>query len=401
MSAKRSVAKLSNAELWNSSIQLNYGTPELLFTKGKGAWVYDSNGSKYLDFLAGIATNVLGHAHPSIVSAVTTQIKTLSHVSNYYMHTGELELAAKLQSLIGKKSARTFFCNSGTEANEAAFKIARLTGRKQIVSTTGGFHGRSAASLSMTGQPAKQKPFLPLIPHIKHVEYGNLKALHRVVSRRTAMVIIEPIQGENGVVVPPEGYLQGVRALCDAFGVLLCIDAVQTGMGRTGEWFGYEHSGITPDIITLAKGLGGGLPLGAMITVGDRTPQFAPGDHGSTFGGNPVSIAAALAVINQIESTKLMKAVTQFEATIKKELSSHPAVASVRGRGLLLGIVLKRESAKRLFQICQSNGLLVNAPNSHVIRIAPPLNISSKEVTTFIAIFKKSLDELESEEGGK
>ena len=401
MSSQKKFAKLSSAERWNNSLQLNYGTPELLLTKGKGAWVTDSDGRKYLDFLAGIATNALGHAHPAIVSAVSAQIKRLAHISNYYMHEGELELAAKLKSLVGEPTARTFFCNSGTEANEAAFKIARLTGRKQIVSTVGGFHGRSAASLSMTGQPSKQKPFLPLIPHIKHVEYGNLKALRKVVSRRTSMVIIEPIQGENGVVVPPAGYLEGVRALCDAFGVLLCIDAVQTGMGRTGEWFGYEHTGITPDIITLAKGLGGGLPLGAMITVGAKTPHFAPGDHGSTFGGNPISIAAALAVIDEIESTKLMKSVKKHEKTIKSALSSHPAIASVRGRGLLLGIVLKNENAKRLLQICQSHGLLVNAPNSSVIRIAPPLIVTAKEVDTFISLFQKSLAELEVEEGAK
>ena len=386
---------------WNQSLQLNYGTPELLFTKGKGAWLTDSAGERYLDFLAGIATNALGHAHPAITAAVNAQVRTLSHISNLYMHSGALALAAELQRLTGDKSARTFFCNSGTEANEAAFKIARLTGRKQIVSTVGGFHGRTAAALAMTGQPSKQKPFLPLVPHVRHVQYGDLKALRRVVSRRTAMVIIEPIQGENGVVVPPNNYLAGARALCDAFGVLLCIDAVQTGMGRTGEWFGYEHSGITPDIITLAKGLGGGLPLGAMITMGEKTPHFAPGDHGSTFGGNPISIAASLAVISEITSSKLMQSAQVAERRIKKALSNHPAVESVRGRGLLLGIVLIQPVAKDLAKICQKNGLLVNAPNDQVIRIAPPLIVSSAEISTFLKLFEVSLDEVLALHKGK
>ena len=394
------IQKKSIADSWNDSLQLNYGTPELLFTKGKGAWLYDSSGEKYLDFLAGIATNALGHAHPTIVSAVTAQIKRLSHISNLYMHEGALELSALLKKLTGDSTTRTFFCNSGAEANEAAFKIARLTGRKQIIATIGGFHGRTAASLSMTGQPAKQKPFLPLVPGIKHVAYGDLKALRKVVSRKTAMVILEPIQGENGVVVPPDGYLAGARALCDAFGVLLCIDAVQTGIGRTGEWFGYEHSGIKPDIITLAKGLGGGLPLGAMLTLGENVPSFAPGDHGSTFGGNPVSIAASLAVLNEIKKSKLMAAARKSEVLIKRALSDHPLVTEVRGRGLLLGVVLTEPLAKTLAKECQKNHLLVNAPNDSVIRLAPPLIITDDEIEKFIKILTKSLSGLSQQKAG-
>jgi len=372
---------------WSNALQNNYGTPTLTFVSGKGAILVDSHGDNYLDFLGGIATNALGHSHPKIIKAVTNQVKEHSHLSNFYMYEGALTLAEKLQKMTGSKSARTFFCNSGTEANEAAIKISRLTGRKRIVSTIGGFHGRTVGALTLTGQAAKQRPFLPLLPHVKHVKYGDLNAMRKVVSRKTAMVIVEPIQGENGVIPAPPGYLEGLRALCDAFGVLLCIDAVQTGMGRTGEWFGYEHSGIQPDIITLAKGLGGGLPLGAMITLGENAPAFQPGDHGSTFGGNPIAVAASLAVIEVIEDEKLMKRAANFEKQIRSALHGHPQIAEVRGKGFLLGLRLKEPIAKNLVIEAQKQLLLLNAPNDSVIRIAPAMIVTDMQIKRFLSTF--------------
>lgn len=370
-------------------MQGNYGTPSVLFVKGKGSTLVDRDGKKYIDFLGGIATNALGHAHPAIVNAVTRQIKAHSHISNFYMHDGGVALAEKLQKLVEDKSARTFFCNSGAEANEAAIKIARLTGRKRIISTIGGFHGRTMGALALTGQPKKQKPFKPLMPGVKFVPYGDLSAMRKVVSRKVSMVIVEPIQGENGVIVPPPGYLEGLRALCDAFGVLLCIDAVQTGMGRTGEWFGFEHAGIQPDIITLAKGLGGGLPLGAMITRGENVPHFSAGDHGSTFGGNPIATAAALATIETIQSEKLLLRAKVFEREVRASLSGVDLVRGVRGRGFLLGVVLQSPVAQRIASLALERGLLINAPQPDVIRFAPPLVISDKEIAEGLRSFKE------------
>ena len=300
-------ANIAASEQWKEALQDNYGTPGILLTKGKGAFVWDADGKKYLDFLGGIATNILGHAHPDIASAVSEQITRLGHVSNLYMHPQAIELAQKLQDLVGEPSARAFFCNSGAEANEAAIKLSRLTGRKRIVSTEGSFHGRTIGSLSITGQASKRAAFYPLLSKVKFAPYGDLNALRKFVNRKTAMVIVEAIQGENGVVVPPDGYLAGVREICDATGALFVIDAVQTGMGRTGEWFGYEHEGVKPDVITLAKGLGGGLPLGAMISLGSKVPTFRPGEHGSTFGGNPIACAAANAAIDFIVENDLLE----------------------------------------------------------------------------------------------
>ena len=259
---------------WESAMQSTYATPDLLISSAKGSRLKDSAGMEYLDLLGGIATNALGHNHPKIVSAVTKQMKRFSHLSNIYGHKPGIELAEKLIKMIGDDSARVYFCNSGTEAVEAAIKLSRLTGRKEIISAKGSFHGRTMGALSLTAQPSKQRPFLPLLPKVKHVEYGDLKSLRRKISKRTAMVILEPIMGEAGVVVPPSGYLKAVRQLCDKFGVLLAFDCVQTGMGRTGTWFGYEDDGIKPDLITIAKGIGGGLPLGAMISIGVDKNHF-------------------------------------------------------------------------------------------------------------------------------
>jgi acetylornithine aminotransferase len=382
---------------WDGSLANNYGTPKIDLVKGKGSIVWDVEENRYLDFLGGIATTVVGHAHPTVIAAVNKQIRELSHVSNFYMHEPVLKLAEKLKSFTGEESARTFFCNSGAEANEAALKISRLTGRTRIISTEGAFHGRTIGALSLTGQRAKRAPFIPLLKDVKFAKYGDIADMERLISKKVAMVILEPIQGENGVILPPSDYLKRVRELCDQYGALLCIDAVQTGMGRTGVWFGYEDSGITPDIITLAKGLGGGLPLGAMITVRPQTPRFSPGDHGSTFGGNPISCAAGLAAISIIEKGLLLKRVKKMSTLIKREITKLPGVLQVRGEGLLLGIILDSCDAALLVENARAVGLLLNAPNKGVIRIAPALTITDAQIKEFIKKFSSALKSAQQE----
>lgn len=379
---------------WDSSLQSNYGVPSLTLISGKGSTVTDSDGNEYLDFLGGIATNILGHAHPEIVKSVTNQISKLGHVSNFFIHPGVVSLAEKLQSMTGDEKARVFFCNSGSEANEAALKLSRKTGRKRIVAAQGAFHGRTMGSLSMTGQPAKKDPFKPLLPGIAHVPFGDIEALRRKTNRKTAMVIVEPIMGEAGVIMPPTGYLKGIREICDLTGALMVLDCVQTGMGRTGEWFGYEYEEISPDVITLAKGLGGGLPLGAMIALGSASHLFEPGDHGSTFGGNPVACASALAAIKIIEQKSLLLKAKAHGAVIKSELSILPQVVQVRGQGLLLGIVLAEDNSVLVRDALLRAGIIVNSPSPNVIRIAPALTITRKEVTKFISIIVKVLQEV-------
>ena len=378
---------------WKSSVQNNYGTPSIALVKGKGLVVTDADGKQYLDFLGGIATNILGHAHPAIVKAVTKQVSTLSHVSNFYVHPHAVELAEKLAAMTGDKSAKVFFCQSGAEANEAALKLSRRTGKVRIVAAQGAFHGRTMGALSLTGQPAKREPFLPLIKGVKHVPFGDIEAMRKAVTKKTAMVIIEPIMGEAGVVVPPADYLRELRALCDAKGALLVIDAVQTGMGRTGNWFGYEYSGITPDVITLAKGLGGGLPLGAMIALGKAADLFQPGDHGSTFGGNPVTTAAGLAAIKFIETQKILKKVEKQGVYLMQELAVIPGVAEVRGAGLLLGIELETKKASDVALALQNEGVLVNAANPTTIRLAPALIVTDAQLKKFVSIFKKVMSD--------
>ena len=379
---------------WNKSLQSNYGTPTIELVSGKGAVVKDNKGIAYLDFLAGIATSVLGHAHPAVVKAVSRQIATLGHVSNFYAHPNVLELSAKLASMTGDKSARVFFCNSGAEANEAALKLSRKTGRTRIVATKEAFHGRTMGALSLTGQPAKRDPFKPLIKGITHVPYGDMGAMLRKVNRKTAMVIVEPIMGEAGVIVPPHGYLQALRELCDETGALLVFDCVQTGMGRTGDWFGYEYSEIKPDVITLAKGLGGGLPLGAMIALGGAAELFQPGDHGSTFGGNPVATAAGLAVIDTIEKKELLKRVTKIGTDLMAEIALIEGVKNVRGAGLLIGVEFNVPIAKDVAKRCERNGLLVNGNSETVIRLAPPLIITDSEINKFLKIFSTSIQQV-------
>jgi acetylornithine aminotransferase len=376
-------------------MQGNYGVPTITLKSGKGLVVADTTGKRYLDFLGGIATNVLGHAHPVIVRAVSKQVATLGHVSNFYSHPSGIALAAKLQELTGDNTARIFFCNSGAEANEAALKLSRKTGRSKIVATTGSFHGRTMGALSLTGQPSKRDPFKPLLKGVKHVSFGDISAMRKAVNKKTAMVIVEPIMGEAGVIVPPFGYLKQLRELCSEHGVLLVFDCVQTGIGRTGTWFGYEEEKIRPDVITLAKGLGGGLPLGAMISLGSNCPQFAPGEHGTTFGGNPVAAAAGLAAIEFITKNRLMVSAKSYEKRLKIKLGAIRGVTEVRGRGLLLGIGLDGGYAKALAVKLSDRGILVNAPNEETIRIAPALTVSKVQIDRFISVFTQCMQEVE------
>ncbi|MEY3009059.1 MAG: hypothetical protein RL464_724 [Actinomycetota bacterium] len=379
---------------WETLMQANYGTPHISLTRGKGIEVWDVDGKKYLDLLGGIATNLLGHSHPKVVSAITKQSRELTHVSNFYSHNPGLNLAEKLIEMTGDESARVFFCNSGAEANEAALKLSRLTGRKRVVATRGAFHGRTMGALSLTGQPAKKDPFKPLIQRVAHVEFGDAKALAKKVNRKTAMVIIEPIMGEAGVVVPPAGYLKAAREICNRTGALLVLDCVQTGMGRTGNWFGFEHEGIAPDVITVAKGLGGGLPLGAMIALGNAANLFQAGMHGTTFGGNPIACAAANVVIDEIEAKGYLALNTTKGALIRNLISPINGVVGCRGRGLLIGIQVQENKAKEIANRLAQMGFLVNAASDEVIRLAPAYVISEKQILKFAGAFAEVCDEV-------
>ncbi|CAB4878148.1 unannotated protein [freshwater metagenome] len=381
---------------WEKFMAPTYGTPSINLVSGKGLVVTDDQGKKYLDFLGGIATNVLGHAHPAIIRAVSNQISTLGHVSNFFSHPNAIALASELVSLAGDKSAKVFFCNSGAEANEAALKLSRKTGKKKIVATTGAFHGRTIGALSLTGQSSKRTPFLPLLGNIKHVPFGNTKAMARAVNRKTAMVIVEPIMGEAGVIVPPIGYLKSLRSICDKNGALLVFDCVQTGIGRTGQWFGFEHEMIKPDVITLAKGLGGGLPMGAMISLGNASQLFSPGDHGTTFGGNPIAASAGLAVLKTLKKEKLLARAKRFELLLKKRISKVKGVKEIRGQGLLIGIEFEEPKANAVRDLLLKKGVIVNAPSESVIRIAPALNVTQVQIEKFIKLFSEAVAEVHS-----
>ncbi|MEU2927639.1 acetylornithine transaminase [Streptomyces sp. NPDC007251] len=388
---------MSNQELthrWQGALMNNYGTPRLPLVRGEGVKVWDAEGREYLDFVGGIATNALGHAHPAIVAAVTEQIGRLGHISNFFMAEPTVALAERLLTLFGREG-RVFFCNSGAEANETAFKIGRLTGRTHMVATDGGFHGRTMGALALTGQPAKQDPFRPLPADVTHVPYGDAQALAAAVTEETALVIIEPIQGENGVVVPPAGYLKAARAITAATGALLVLDEVQTGIGRTGTWFEYQaHEGVLPDVVTLAKQLGGGLPLGATVAFGRAAELLQPGQHGTTFGGNPVACAAGLAVLDTIEGEGLLENVKRQSEKLREgiEALGHPLIDYVRGAGLLLGIVLTGPHAQQAQAAAQEAGFLVNAPAPDVVRLMPPLNITDAEVGAFLQALPGILD---------
>lgn len=363
---------------WNNIFLNNYGTPAIELVEGEGVIVKDSQGNIYLDFLSGIAVNSLGHAHPVIINAVSDQIKKLSHTSNFYANEPAIKLAEKLIA-ITNFDAKVFFCNSGTEANEAAIKLSRRTGRKQLIAANHSFHGRTMGSLSITGQSAKQKPFEPLIGDVRFIDI-NTKSGVRKIKRKTAAVFLESIQGEGGVTPCDDEFLQAVRNKTIKSKTLLVMDEVQTGLGRTGKWFGYEESGIKPDVITLAKGLGGGLPMGAMLVTGEAKELFEPGQHGSTFGGNPIVARAALATIEFIEKESLLVNATNMGQLLIKLISQIDEVIEVRGRGLLLGVGLKNLLAKDVELECRKLGLLLNAVTESTLRLAPALIVNIEQV---------------------
>ena len=380
-------------ERWSSALMKNYGTPPIVLTKGEGAYVWDADGNRYLDLLGGIAVNALGHAHPAIVAAVTEQLHTLGHVSNLYINPRVVELAERLLDKFGQPG-RVFFCNSGTEANEAAFKLARLTGRPQIVAADKAFHGRTMGALAMTGQPAKRAPFEPMPAGVDFVPYGDVEALTAAVSSETAAVILEPILGESGVIVPPADYLAHARRLTAEHGALLVLDEVQTGIGRTGTFFAHQAAGIVPDVMTLAKGLGGGLPIGATLATGPAAELFTPGQHGTTFGGNPVSAAAALAVLDEFDNSNLVDHVAAVGKSIATgvEALDHPLISHVRGSGLLLGVVLTAPVSAKVESTARDNGFLINAPAPDVLRLAPPLILTEEQAGDFVAALPQILD---------
>lgn len=378
---------------WQAVMMDNYGTPPLALVSGEGAVVTDAGGKTYLDLLAGIAVNILGHRHPAIVDAVTAQLNTLGHVSNLYATEPGIALAEQLVAHLGAP-ARVFFCNSGAEANEAAFKLTRLTGRTRIVAAENAFHGRTMGSLALTGQPAKREPFEPLPGDVTFVPYGDADALAAAVTDETAAVFLEPIMGEGGVVVPPAGYLVAAREITRRHGALLALDEVQTGVGRTGTFYAHQHDGITPDIVTLAKGLAGGLPIGACLATGAAAGLMTPGTHGSTFGGNPVCTAAALAVLRVLREDGLIDHADAVGKTLAEgiEALNHPLVDYVRGRGLLRGIVLRAPQGKAVEVAAREAGFLVNAAAPNVVRLAPPLVITEDQIEGFVAALPGILD---------
>lgn len=375
----------------------SFGDRMALFVRGEGAYVWDGDGKEYLDFLAGIAVNALGHAHPVFVEALTAQASTLAHVSNYFATPPQLAMAARLKRLAGTgESGRVYFGNSGAEANEAAFKLARLHGRgtdrTRVLTLKGGFHGRTMGSLALTGKPALQADFLPMVPGVSHID-ATIEALEEAMDDTVAALIVEPIQGEAGVVELPEGYLQAAREITQRHGALLIVDEIQTGAGRTGAWFGFQHAGIVPDAITVAKGIGGGFPIGALITFGAASDLFFPGTHGSTFGGNALGTAVGGAVLQEIEASGLVENAARRESELRDGIAAlgSPLVAGVRGRGLLLGIGLTSPVAKAVVAAAQQHGLIVNAANDDTIRIAPPLIIGDAEVAAFLDLFGAAL----------
>jgi len=375
----------------------SFGDRMALFVRGEGAYVWDSEGTKYLDFLAGIAVNALGHAHPVFVKAVSEQAATLAHVSNYFATPPQLAMAARLKRLAGTgESGRVYFGNSGAEANEAALKLARLHGRgtdrTRILTLKGGFHGRTMGALALTGKPALQADFLPMVPGVEHID-ASIEALEAAMDERVAAFLVEPIQGEAGVVELPEGYLQAAREITARHGALLIVDEIQTGAGRTGAWFGFQHAGIVPDAITVAKGIGGGFPIGALVTFGAASDLFFPGTHGSTFGGNALGTAVGGAVLEEIESAGLVENAARRETQLREGIAAlgSPLVAGVRGRGLLLGIALSSPVAKAVVAAAQQHGLIVNAANDDTIRIAPPLTIQDAEISDFLHLFGAAL----------
>jgi acetylornithine aminotransferase len=383
------------AERWAAALMPTYPIPPLALVSGEGAEVTDEHGHRYLDLYGGIAVNALGHGHPAVVAAVSRQIATLGHVCNLVASEPATVLAERLLALAGRPG-RVFFTNSGAEAVETAFKLSRRTGRRHVVAAAGGFHGRTMGALALTGQPGKADPFRPLPGEVTHVRYGDAAALVAAVTDQTAMVILEPIQGENGVVVPPAGYLAAARRITREHGALLVLDEVQTGIGRVGHWYAYQATDVEPDVITLAKGLGGGLPIGACVGFGGAADLLQPGTHGTTFGGNPVCCAAALAVLDTVEADGLLRHVATLGEHIRTgiEALGHDLIAQVRGAGLLLGVVLTAPVAVAVAAELRPAGYLVNPVQPDVLRLAPPLNLRTEQADSFLQALPGVLDQV-------
>jgi acetylornithine/N-succinyldiaminopimelate aminotransferase len=380
---------------YEASVMGTYGLPKRLLVRGEGCYVWDEDGNRYLDLLAGIAVNSLGHAHPSLVAAVTEQIRVLGHTSNFFATAPQIALAERLLTLTGVgANGRVFFCNSGAEAIEAAFKISRKTGKRKLLAARGSFHGRTMGALALTGQPAKQVPFAPLPPEVVFIEYGDEAALSAEIDEDTAAVFLEPVQGEGGVVPPPPGYLAAAREMTAARDALLVVDEIQTGIGRTGRWFAYQREGITPDVVTVAKGLAGGFPIGGCIGIGTAATLLAKGEHGSTFGGNPLACAAALAVLDTIEREGLVDSAAKVgeHLTAAVEAIAHPLITGIRGSGLLIGITLAQPVAARATAAALDAGYIVNDVAPDVIRLAPPLILTTTQVDEFAAALPAILD---------
>ncbi len=388
---------------WQTGLMNNYGTPPIALVKGEGATLIDDSGNTYIDLLAGIAVNALGHAHPAVVQAVTEQINTLGHVSNLFATEPAVKVAGELVRRFGDPDARVFFCNSGAEANEAAFKLARLTGKRRILAAQHGFHGRTMGALALTGQPDKRKAFEPVPSGVEYYPYGDLDYLRKLVEVNptdVAAIFLEPIQGETGVIPAPEGFMEGIRKLCDDHAILMVADEVQTGVGRTGDFFAFEHdlpAGVRPDVVTMAKGLGGGLPIGAVIATEEVAKTFTPGSHGTTFGGNPIACAAASTVLDTVDDAFLSEVVRKGKI-FAEELRDLDGVEEVRGRGLMLGAVLKRPVAKQAVPAGLKHGLVLNAPSDAVVRFTPPLVISDDELAEAVQRLDALLNELNNSE---
>ncbi|GII58234.1 acetylornithine aminotransferase [Planotetraspora thailandica] len=377
-------------ERFESAFMPNYGVPPVAIARGAGCVVWDADGRRYLDLIGGIAVSSLGHAHPALVEAVSHQVATLAHTSNLFLHEPEVLLAERLLGLLGQP-ARVFLANSGTEANEAALKLAikygKTHGKTYFVAAEMGFHGRTLGALSLTGKPSIRDQFGPFPIDVRFVPYGDADALKNAVTQDCAAVFLEPTQGEAGVVPPPDGYFRAAREICSATGALLVADEIQSAIGRTGHWFAHQAEGVVPDVLTLAKGLGGGLPIGACIGFGEAGTVFEKGDHGSTFGGNPVSCAAALAVLGTIERDGLLEHVKRAGRMLGDGIAAvdHPLLAGVRGRGLWLAIVLTAERSAQVQAAAQEAGFLVNALQPDAVRLAPPLVITDAEIESFLA----------------
>lgn len=378
-------------ERYPHALMNTFGPPRLALVRGEGAHVWDADGREYVDLLGGIAVNALGHAHPALVAAVTEQLQTLGHVSNFFTTGPQVELAERLLGLLDAEG-RVFLTNSGAEANEAAFKLTRRTGRTHVVVAQGGFHGRTMGALALTSKEAYRAPFEPLPGEVAFVPYGDADALAAAVTGETAAILLEPIQGEAGVVVPPDGYLAAARRVADEHGALLWLDEVQSGMGRTGAWFAHTASGVRPDVVTLAKGLGGGLPIGACVGLGAAGELLQPGNHGTTFGGNPVACAAALAVIRTIEDEGILEHVTVLGQKLRDGLAADPRVTEVRGEGLLIGLDLSADASAAVVESAQERGYILNNPTPRRIRLAPPLVLSADDAAAFLEAWPAILD---------